>query len=572
MATPYISFLSKRSISEQLQRHYDQSNLLYNIEDIVKAQTAEYNSTLREVSREQAEIMRAGTAAICGTLEDGFAMLSDGLQGIENAIYQLTVTLDTHLKMMIDEQRYNNLLSENIALLIKVSNSQKERQVNIEKGLKFFNDALRDPSFFEYSLRFFENAIKDDDTDYFVLDKIGLIYLSSKKHKNYDEAIKYFTKAVKFSKVDTHPSSIRLANILIGDVTKRFQTQNVTIDHIKYLTGQSLLWISVAYYEQAKFSEAIKFAQEAFEIAPTLLDAGFHFAKTLAANNQNRSAADKLEYVIKQDRNYSLRTLSDIDLAPKTEIKDVLEKLRQEVFNDASRKMNECKSHILPYSKGKDLLNKIERFTNQKSFIACKKAIDLLNEKNSYNFNEAIEKNSSGKWDASIKSMTFSFTLEELIDYEILLKQNLDIVKSIIEKKRIIAVLSSKLYYTQSNLKKAKSDLESSSSENKQFGLALLGGLALLIVAFIMFLNVNANSISGFFLGFLGLVSLLCGIGCTVIGLIAFVGTGVAAATENKKKSKISNEEQDFRSSISQLEKEVQHLENPQQHGTVAIR
>jgi hypothetical protein len=111
MATPYISLLSKRSISEQLQRHYDQSNVIYNIEDIVKTQTAEYNNTLREVSKEQAEIMKAGTAAICGTLEDGFAMVTDGLQGVENAIYQLTDTLDTHLKMMIDEQRYNNMIS-----------------------------------------------------------------------------------------------------------------------------------------------------------------------------------------------------------------------------------------------------------------------------------------------------------------------------------------------------------------------------------------------------------------------------------------------------------------------------
>jgi tetratricopeptide (TPR) repeat protein len=464
--------------------------------------------------------------------------------------------------MMIDEQRYNNMLSENIALLLKVSNSQKERQVNIEKGLKFFNDSLRDPSFFDVSLKFFKKAEGDDDTDYFVLDKIGLIYLSSKEHKNYDEAIKYFTKAVRFSKVDTHPSSIRLANILVGDFTKPLNEQNASIDYIKYLTGQSLLWISVAYYEQAKFPESIKFAQEAFQIAPTLLDAGFHLAKSLAANNQNTKAADVLYPIIKQNRNYSLKTLSDIDLAPKTEVKNTLEKLRQEVFNEASSRLNECKTKCSSNSNGKDLLNVIERLTNHKSFLACKKAIDLLNKKNSYTFKEAIERNDSGKWNALIKPMTFSFSLAELIDYEILLKEKSNIVMSIIEKKGTIARLSGELNSTKSNLEKANSDLESSSSENKEFGWALLGGIALLIVGYIFFHNGDTDSIGGFFSGFLGIVLLLCGIGVTLMALPVFIGTGVSAASDGDKKSKISNEQQNLRSKISQLENEVRQLEN----------
>ena len=224
--------------------------------------------------------------------------------------------------------------------------------------------------------------------------------------------------------------------------------------------------------------------------------------------------------------------------------------------------MNKCKSKILSYSKGNDLLNKIERLINHKSFLACKKAIDLLDKKNSYAFNEAIEKNSSGKWNASIKSMTLSFSLSELLDYEILLKQKLNIVKSIIEKKGTIAQLSSKLYSTQTDLKKATSDLESSSSENKEFGLALLGGIALLIVGYIFFHNGDTNSIGGFFSGFLGLVLLLCGIGVTGMGLLAYIGTGVAASSDGNKKSKISNAEQNLRSDISQLENEIQQLEN----------
>ncbi len=567
MATPYIELLSKRSISEQLQRHYDQTNLIYNVEDIVKAQTAEYNNTLRDVSREQSEIMRASTEAICGTLGEGFEMLADGLQGVENAIYRLTNTLDTHLKVMIEQQRYNNILSENIALLSIVPDSQKERQANIKKGLKFFNDSLRDPSVFEYSLRFFQKAYDDDDTDYFVSDKIGLIYLCSKQHKNYDEAIKYFTNAVKFSKLDTHPNSIRLANFLVGDITKPLDKQNATIDYIKYLTGQSLLWIAVAYYEQAKFSESIKFVQEAYLIAPTLLDAGFHLAKSLAATNQNKKAAEVLEPIIRQDRNYSLRTLSDIDLAPKKEINNTLEKLRQETFNEASSRLNKCKSEILSYSKGKDLLNKIERLiTNHKTYLACKKAIDLLNKKNSYAFNEAIGKNNSGKWEASVKPMTFNFSIEELVDYEILLKQKLNIVKELIANKESKAELLSKLNSTQSNFKTSSTELKEQSKMTNNIGLFTLGGIVSFIIGLIM-LNTNHGwgaemGFGDFFQGLIGLVLLLAGLVGGGLALIGFIEAGVKNISLSNKTDKISSEEQELRDNITEKEVEIQRLEN----------
>jgi len=561
MATPYISLLSKRSLSEQIQRYYDQENLIYNVEDIIKAQTTEYTNTLREVSREQCEVMKAGTEAICGTLENGFDLISDGLQGVENAVYHLTDTLDTHLKMMIDEQRYNNILSENIALLLKVADSQKERRLNIEKGLKFFNDSLRDPSFFEYSLKFFENTIKDDDTDYFVLDKIGLIYLCSKQHKNYDEAIKHFTKAVKFSKVDTHPSSIRLANILVGDVTRPLKSQTITIDYIKYITGQSLLWISIAYYEQGKFPEAIKFAQEAFQMAHTLLDAGFHLAKSLAANNENKNAAEVLEPIIRQNRDYSLKTISDIDLAPKIEIKNLLENLRQEAYNEASSRLAYCKSHILSQSKGSNLLNEIESLTNGKSYLACKKAIDLLNKKNSYLFNEAIEKNASGKWKAEVKLITFNYSIEELIDYENTLKAKIGYVRTLIEKKNLLFKLQSELSNIKYKFSNTSSELTEVKKENRVTKNFLLGGIGGIILGIIIL----SQGMHGFFSALLWLLALAI----TIIGIIAVVwalfslaGGGVKGMSLSNKTDKISIQEHQQIDNIKEIEKDIERLEN----------
>ena len=139
----YYQPLSDRSYREQWQRSLDERDLVHNIDDIVKTQTAEYNNTLREVSEQQAEIMRASTEAICGTISDGLADVTDGLNRIDNSIYSLTNLLDSHLKTIIDELKYNNLLSQNIALLLREPDSEKVRQKNIEKGLKSLNDSFR---------------------------------------------------------------------------------------------------------------------------------------------------------------------------------------------------------------------------------------------------------------------------------------------------------------------------------------------------------------------------------------------------------------------------------------------
>lgn len=335
MATFYYDVFSKRSYTEQWQRHLDQTNFINNIDDIVKTQTSEYNNALSEVSKQQAEIMMAATEAICGTISAGLSDVTDGLYNVENAIYKMTNLLDWHLKIMIDELRYNNILSQNIALLLREPDTEKVRQKNIEKGLKFYNDAVRDSFFYNDALLFFKKAEEDDHTDYFVLHKIGLIYLYSKEHLNFKEAIKYFNKASKYSEVDTHPDSIRLANILAGDVTKPLNSQNRTIDYIKYLTGQSFLQIAIANYVQGEFVESSKYAERAFKIAPSLLESGFFWAKSLAAQNENKKAAEILESVIKQDENYAVKTLADRDLATKTEILQMAEELRIEEKDNA---------------------------------------------------------------------------------------------------------------------------------------------------------------------------------------------------------------------------------------------
>jgi tetratricopeptide (TPR) repeat protein len=344
----YYDPLSDRGWHEQLQRSHDQTNLINNIDDIVKAQTEEYNAVLREVSQEQAEIMRASTEAICGTISDGLADVTDGLHGVENAIYRMTNLLDCHLQTIIGELKYNNILAQNIALLLREPDSEKVRQKNIEKGLKFHRDALLGhPFFYNDALLFLRKAIEDeqtgDHTDYFVLHRIGLIYLYSTDHLNYERAISYFQKSATYSEVDTHPNAKRLASVLNADLDVRrpLEAQQRTIDDIRVFTGHSYMQISIAYYCQGKFKESIEYAEKAFKIAPSLLEAGFRWAKSLAASGQNEKAAQVLKPVIQQDEVYSIRTLNDPDLATKPEIFHMNQQLRQEERENAQALYNE---------------------------------------------------------------------------------------------------------------------------------------------------------------------------------------------------------------------------------------
>ncbi|HJP95838.1 MAG TPA: hypothetical protein VJ843_00545 [Candidatus Saccharimonadales bacterium] len=335
MATFYYDAFSYRSYLEQWQRHLDQTSLINNIDDIVRTQTSEYNKALNEMSNQQAEIMRAATEAICGTISEGLSVVIDGLYGIENSVHKLTNLLDWHMKTMIDELRYNNLLSQNIALLLREPDSEKVRQKNIEKGLKFSNDAIRDSFFFNDALHFFKKAEEADHTDYFVLHKIGLIYLYSIAHLDFDAAIDYFSRASKYSEVDTHPNSIRLATILAGDITKPLQAQNRTVDYVKYFTGESYLQMAIAYYAQGKFLDSSRVAERAYKVAPSFLEAGFFWAKSLAALDENKKAAEILKPLIQQDEIYSIKTLTDRDLSTKIEILQMTEELRLEEKDNA---------------------------------------------------------------------------------------------------------------------------------------------------------------------------------------------------------------------------------------------
>jgi len=414
MATFYPQPLSKESWSQQWQRYMENKPLINNIEDIVQTQTKEYKNIIEHSSRQQIQAIQESTEAVCGTLDSGFELLSDnfqdisyGLGEIRSELNSMSSMLDWRLSLLIEQQRITNLLIGNVAILLRIPDYQKERYDYIEKGIKSLKNAYFDNDLYENALNYLQEAEKKENEDYFVLHRIGLIYMYSPKHIDLSKAEEYFKKAAKYAIVETNPGASISVNYLAGDVNTNLLTQIPTVDSIKLQAAESYMFAGRSCYIQGKLGEAAELAGKAFKIVPLMVEAGFTQAKALSADNKITQAAVVLKSVIKKDRFYSIKTIADLDLSPKIEIKNLLENFRQEAFNDASNLLSECKKDIISESMAQVEINKIEKLINKKSFLHCKKAIDLINNKKLRTFSDIFNtsKNKNVNLDSNLNEL-----------------------------------------------------------------------------------------------------------------------------------------------------------------------
>ena len=111
--------------------------------------------------------------------------------------------LNKKMEIQIEQEKITNLLLENIGELLKVPDMEKERLYYIENGLKYFKNALNDEDLFSDALEELLKAEKLKKQDPFVLHKIGLIYLYAPKLINPQNALDYFSRAAKYSILET---------------------------------------------------------------------------------------------------------------------------------------------------------------------------------------------------------------------------------------------------------------------------------------------------------------------------------------------------------------------------------
>lgn len=140
MAHFVYNAFSGESSSSQWSNYLQERQYYSDVSSAIKAQTKSYQADIQNASatlsasiNDAAVLQAAATtnaaAAVVSSLDQGFAEIAGELD-------QLNSMLDWRLSVTIDQQRISNLLLENVALLLRIPDVQKERQYYIEQGFK----------------------------------------------------------------------------------------------------------------------------------------------------------------------------------------------------------------------------------------------------------------------------------------------------------------------------------------------------------------------------------------------------------------------------------------------------
>ena len=300
---------------------------------------------LEQNSSDQIEALDSLSRRICGTLEDGFSGLQSQLSGvqtqlsgIQGQLRQVSVQLhhlsdqiqgvNQRLDLVLDEAKTSNLLQENIAELLRIPDSEKLRHHHIKHGLAFLKNALKDEDLYKDALGELLAAEQLMHFDYFVLHRIGLIYLYAPALGNLEKAAEYFTKAGKYAAVESDPSAVRLINILNKNVSKRFTEQaELSPADLSALAAESYYEAATSFYALGRFSEAVKAVEKATTYQPDVGKYRFFLAKYLTRAGSPESAVTQLQKAIELAPEMAIAAVGDFDLNRSTHTLTLLNQL-----------------------------------------------------------------------------------------------------------------------------------------------------------------------------------------------------------------------------------------------------
>ena len=273
---------------------------------IAKYQVDAVGSFVKQASREQIQAIDAASRRVSGTLETGFAAVTGGLAAVADGIQALACKLDEaneslhridqRLSLLVEEQRISNVLQENIAQLLRIPDSQKQRQHHLEMGLKFFNNARKDSDLYHDALKELLSAEALLPSDYFVLHRLGMLYLYASPVLDLTKAAEYLAKAGKYAAVESDPEAIRLGNVLQKSIGTRFAAQaEPSAKDISLVAADSYHQAASAQYALGNFSEAAKLIEKAVTLDPKADTHRLFKAKYLAAAGQPGQALEALK-------------------------------------------------------------------------------------------------------------------------------------------------------------------------------------------------------------------------------------------------------------------------------------
>jgi tetratricopeptide (TPR) repeat protein len=289
----------------------------------------------------------------------GMDVLSGQLREISSELRFLNKNLD----LLVEQQKLGNLLLQNIAELLRVPDSEKERQLSIELGIKFFVNARKDADLYQDALEQLCKAELIMKQDYFVLHRIGCIYLYVEEYINPEKAIDYFIRAAKYASVESDPKAIRLINALADKSSSPNSQSNSDINKIKHLAAESYEKAAFASYVLGKYDDAVNFQSKAFNLNNTPQNR-FILSKYHIRNQNISSALKNLDQAIEESPELTLAVFREIDLMNEPKVLELLED-KNKLLDEKISNLIEEWSH-LPSTQSAVIIQKLEKLGSEK--------------------------------------------------------------------------------------------------------------------------------------------------------------------------------------------------------------
>lgn len=309
----------------------------------------------------------------------GLNILSNQLSEISSELTFLNRNVD----ILVEQHKLSNLLLQNIAELLRVPDSEKERQHSIELGIKFFVNARKDADLYQDALEQLTKAELLIKQDYFVLHRIGCIYLYAEGHINPEKALDYFVRAAKYASVESDPQAIRLINALANKSSSPNSQSNTDTKQIKVLAAESYEKAAFAAYVLGKFDEAVSYQSKAFELNNSPQNR-FILSKYHARNKNITAAVKNLDTAIDQLPELALAVFKDIDLMNEPQILEVIEsrnaRINKEIDQLTSEWRNLNSTQTIGVIKKLEDLNNVTYDVKIKQFEKYKKSASDISE------------------------------------------------------------------------------------------------------------------------------------------------------------------------------------------------
>jgi len=262
----------------------------------------------------------------------GMNVLSNQMSDINETL----VFLNRNMDIQIEQQKLSNLLLQNIAELLRVPDSEKERQHSIELGIKFFVNASKDEDLYADALEELLKAESLMKQDYFVLHRIGCIYLYAEKYINPEKALEYFLQAAKYASVESDSNAARLANVL----TNNFNTINSDLNNsekqIGLLASDSYEKAAFSAYILGRFSDAVNYQSKALKFNDTPQNR-FLLAKYQVRNGDISDGVKNLSQCIDDEPLFAIASFKEIDLINEPEVLNLISNKNQEIDNEINK-------------------------------------------------------------------------------------------------------------------------------------------------------------------------------------------------------------------------------------------